>query len=348
MSLFSQKIDNLSNYLKGNCFPVNIDSDNEISIINDVMKEKKIFILGEGGSHYLNLNNRLRILLIRHFSRHNLKSFLMESGRSNAYLFNEYLKDPLDSGQNITWDSLFMNQLSVIKNIYNNGYKFEYRGIDMERYGLFRKAVEILYKKSGIDEATLNQLPLLKSILTDTSYISSNDWIKNETSFLKVYRNYKNSFYEDSLFYKKYLGNQYLTFRYLITNSHTKNPLQNRNQPMANNLLEEIVPIDIDSATYVLDVGAAHSQRIRDIVNSTNAKLNNRVVVMNVYCDSCLNKIETPSNWMLPEIKGAVLEAFRNNAQKNNITIFDIRNLPDDFIDLKRRCDLILFARKQD
>jgi hypothetical protein len=136
---------------------------------------------------------------------------------------------------------------------------------------------------------------------------------------------------------------------YFLSNPQTAPTEGNRNPRMAQNLQTEITPIDA-SATYLLDIGSAHSLLNRHgavigILNNT-AALSNKIVIMNVYCDNCSINGKVLKDNLIEFMKGDVLEAFRNNA-KGELTIFNLADAPAGLSYLKKYGDLILFAKNR-
>jgi len=73
------------------------------------MKGRSLFVLGEGGSHFLELNGDLWVLLLKYFKHHELKYAFKEGDRSLAYLDNLYL-----NGQYIFKDSGYKKHMAFL------------------------------------------------------------------------------------------------------------------------------------------------------------------------------------------------------------------------------------------
>ena len=73
--------------------------------------------------------------------------------------------------------------------------------------------------------------------------------------------------------------------------------------------------------------------------------LKNRIVIMNEYCEHCYaDGVELDNLTMF--LQGDVLDAFRN-AANSNIVLFDLSGLPDQYAYIKKRGDLLLFAKNE-
>jgi hypothetical protein len=344
-----QNLSELKTYLDSNSTPINLNQSNKI--FKSVMKNKVLFVLGEGGSHDLELYYSLRPYLLSEFSKLNLKYFFIEGSRSRAFTNNEYLQNPADYS-----DSIFQNEPSYkiemkkIRQFYNSGTQFEYKGIDMEWSKRLYNATKSI--TVSLTQTTIKSIPLLYSILIDTAYLHYDDknTFNNQKHFLKYYKNLQNIFVKDSTSLKNNLKPiQYQQLNYLLSNPQTSPPNGDRNSGMAKNLIAEISPIDTN-ATYLLDIGIAHSllnrkSAVIGILNETTI-LANKIVIMNVFCDECSINGKKLNDNPIEFMKGELLDIFRASA-KNDLTIFDLSKVPAKFDYLKKYGDLILFAKKQ-
>jgi hypothetical protein len=347
----AQTIPELSGFLANHGYSVSLCAPLQgDTLLRSVMQNKILFVYGEGGSHDLELNNQMRVYLLHQFSTLNLKYFFIEGARTAAYIHNQYLQNPDESSDSVyRMDTAFRNQMRQIKKLYEAGLHFEYKGIDMEWSRGFYRAVRSITK--DLSPGTIDSIKLLHSILIDTNYFhyDSTSRFKNQAQFLKRYKQLKDLLLQDLGKLKACLDPEhYNELVYFLSNPQTAPPDGNRNPGMAENLLTEITPID-KSATYLLDIGSAHSLLSRagavvGILNST-ASLSNKMVIMNVYCDNCsINGNVLKEN--LIEMKGEVLQAFRMST-KGNLTIFNVADAPSEFSYLKKYGSLILFAKNQ-
>jgi hypothetical protein len=348
----AQTIPELSSFLANHSYAVSLNASLQgDTLLRSLMQNKILFVFGEGGSHSLELNNQMRVYLLREFSGMNLKYFFIEYGRTTALNHNQYLQSPDEAADSIyKADTAFRNQMRQIKKIYNLGVHFEYKGIDMESFRSFYIAVKRMTAEVSPDG--IDSIQLLHDILIDTSYLHYDDAdrFKNQAQFLQLYIGLERLFLHDSSVLKACLSPEhYKALRYFLSNPQTAPPDGNRNPGMAQNLLAEIAPVDT-TAIYLLDIGSAHSllnrkQGVIGILNNTGV-LSNKMMIMNVYCDNCSSHGEVLKGSLIKFMKGSVLEAFRDCA-KGDLTIFNLANVPAGLSYLREYGDLILFARNQ-
>jgi hypothetical protein len=348
----AQNGSDLKDYLANNSHPVNLsDFSQGSAFFKSVMRNKILFVYGEGGSHNLELNNQMRVYLLHVFSGMNLKYFFIEYGRTTAFNQNQYLQSPDEAADSIyRIDTAFRDQMRQIKRIYNAGGHFEYRGIDMEWSKSLYRAVRSITTEVNLN--SIDSIKLLRAILIDTSYFhyDNTNNFKNQAQFLKLYKDLETLFLHDSGVLKAYLSpDHYKELGYFLSNPQTAPPDGNRNTGMAQNLLTGITPVDAN-ATYLLDIGEAHSllnrkEGVIGLLNNTTT-LSNKMMIMNVYCDNCTSNGKVLKDELIEFMKGDVLEAFRNSAV-GDLTIFNLANAPAGLSYLKKYGDLILFAKNR-
>jgi hypothetical protein len=348
----AQSIPELSSFLASHSYSVSLNSSLQgDTLLRSVMRNKSLFVFGEGGSHDLELNNQMRVYLLRQFSGMRLKYFFIEYGRTTAYNHNQYLQNPDDAADSMyRADTAFRNQMRQIRKIYTSGGHFEYKGIDMEWSRSFYRAIKNITQDVGSDFIASDKL--LRSILIDTIYLhyDNTNNFKNQAQFLKRYKELQILFFRDTGNLKEFLSPaQYTELDYFLSNPQMVPSDGNRNPGMAQNLMMEIKPIDT-SATYILDIGSAHSllnrkEAVVGILNNTNA-LANKIMIMNVYCDNCIYKGKLLNDKLIEFMQGDVLAAFRMSTN-GDLTIFNLTNAPASYSYLKKYGDLILFAKNQ-
>lgn len=348
----AQDLFRLSAYLDSNKVSIDMRNVNESNdFLKAAMVGKNLLVFGEGGSHQLDLNDQIRVYLVSQLVKTNLKYFFIEGARSSAYLLNKYLKNDYDNADSLySTDFSYRMQMKKIRALYQSGFHFEYRGIDMEWSRRLYNAVKMITANYNFTD--IQKIPLFHSILVDTAYLHYDpDVFKNQKEFLKYYKVLKKLFTKDSSDIQIILTKEdYREVKYFLTNEQMKPPLGNRNIGMAKNLLDEIKPIDT-SATYLLDVGMAHSLPNRGGsvagIAIKDDQLKNRTVVMNVYCEECtVNEKEIEGTNLNFLRNKEVLNIFRKAATKN-LTLFDLSKLPADFNYIKEYGSLLLFAKHQ-
>jgi hypothetical protein len=346
---FCQNWINLESYLKENHFSINLDNlEEKQDNFQRVIQGKKLFVLAEGGSHNLKMYKSLKTYLVYQLADNNLKYSFVEYGRSHAYFFNQYLAESEETTKHPSLESY----MKPLKNLHKKGFQFEYRGIDMERPKNFYNAMRDILKNYFPQQ--LNNFDVIKEILTDTTYLHYEEkvFISNQKYFLDKYRIWKKTFAKDSTKIKQTLSeSEYQKVRYLLTNNQTNHPRANRNPGMAENLLGEVSTNDT-AATYFLSIGNAHSSPnnrglVVGILNK-DEKLKNKILVMNVYCESCRDKgVETNDRLLKFMENDRIKEIFRR-LSVNQFTVFDLSKIPAEFDYLKEYGDLVLYTKNQE
>lgn len=341
-------IDSLRSYLVSHQVVIARQANGELqkneqvdTLLASVMRDRSLFVFGEGGSHFLDLNGDAWLMLLKYFNATGrLKYTFIEGDRSLSYLDNLYL-----DGRYSFTDTGYKEHTAFLdkeRATAPPGHMHRLVGIDFERPWNFRAALNELLKH--IDKDSLQMLYTLAPCTRDSGYVKfkAKEW-------KPYYRSIGEEFNRDSNRLKPLLKDKYEIFKYLVTNPNNSTPTGERNHPMAENLLHEIgqpAPGDI----YMLDCGMAHSRpNIKGtLVNilSRNDILRNKIAVMNVICVDCITTVETVSNWAFPFMKKDILDAFRT-ASKGDIVIYDLRGIPPAYRYIREYGDLMLFAQRQ-
>jgi hypothetical protein len=345
---FSQNWSNLESYLKENSFSINLDSLNERhDDFQQVMQNKKLFVLGEGGSHNLKMYKPLKTYLLYQFVANNLKYYFVEYGRSYAYSFNQYLEEK----EEITEYPLLESYIKPLKELRKKGFYFECKGIDMERSKSFYNTIRDILKNYSSQQ--LNNFDVIKEILTDTTYLhyEENVFLSNQKYFLDKYKIWKKEFAKDSTEIKQFLlQSEYQKVRYLLTNNQTNHPRANRNPDMAENLLNEISTSDT-TQTYFLSIGLAHSLpnikgSVVGILNNSE-KLKGKISVMNVFCENCKSKgVDIDNNSLF--MRNQKVKDIFSKLSVNQFTVFNLTKIPQEFHYLKEYGDFVLYTKNQE
>jgi hypothetical protein len=312
------------------------------NLIDKRMKAKSLFVLGEG-NHNLNINNEMLGLLQKHFASRGLKYCFLEDGRGSCLMGDNIAHTAPDAKAQKY--NPYMTAPTPMAALVKAGFfdrfaKYEYVGIDFERPWTFYPAVSSLLAK--MDKKKVHELceliPELKHMdLNEDPVTFKNSYKKLQASFLK---------YSPKL--KIFLGeNDYEDMRYLVSNPNISTPNDNRDAYMATNLLEEIEPIERGDS-YLLMTGFSHASKAINgsLVQwlSASRELQNKILVMNVYCDSCATQRQGLSDYGY--MRDETLGLFRSVA-KADLVVFDLSELPAKYAGLKEHGDLLLFARNQ-
>jgi hypothetical protein len=345
---FSQNWANLESYLKENSFSINLDNLNERhDDFQQVMQGKKLFVLGEGGSHNLKMYKPLKTYLLYQFVANNLKYYFVEYGRGYAYSFNQYLEEK----EEITKYPLLESYVKPLKELRKKGFYFECKGIDMERSKSFYNTIKDILKNYSSQQ--LNNFDVIKEILTDTTYLhyEENVFLSNQKYFLGKYKIWKKEFTKDSTEIKQFLSqSEFQKVKYLLTNNQTNHPRANRNPGMVENLLNETSTNDT-TVTCFLSIGLAHSVPNNNgsvvAILSNNEKLKNKITVMNVFCENCKSRgvnLEEDSLFM----KNQKIKDIFSRLSVNQFTVFDLTKISQEFHYLKEYGDLVLYTKNQE
>ncbi len=350
---FAQTDPALDTYLASHRYAIRLEKDSSTSfddaripaMLDRAMLGKQMFVYGEGFSHALELNANLRRTFLRHFASRGLKYYFEESPRSWVVAINMHVADDLKL------DSYYSKSIPYSKRYYREEkllrvgpVNFEYAATDFERKNSFHYVLGMI--SSEVGKAYMPRLLELAPYMQDTSYLSL-----SRRKFVKFYRTQRDRFLADSNSFKSVLGNVYPHFRYLMSDPLPASYDGNRNGNMARHILMQVGDAR-RGEVYLLRIGNGHIM-YRDGLRKTtlgvlrdSRQLNNKILVSNIYCENCSLK-DRPGegdNGGLRYIKGPVLESFRK-AASNEITLFDLTELPPQLQYLTTKSDLLIFAK---
>lgn len=335
-------------------------SDKPDAVINRLMKDKKLFIYGQGASHALVCNLTIPDKVVKSLSQikdRKLKYYFIEWGRSMAYLQNLVLK-----GDNISafkifqhngheepfWD-VYLGEVDTMRNFFGSTPSFEYIGIDFERARSFHIAVDHILTGIQVNNTLLKKC-------TDTAHYFhlASEMYKQEKEFVKYYKQLRKEFYNDSSHVKNAIGNndRFEALRNIMTNENVKSRYQERNTPMTKNIITTFKNTNAGDMSF-LCIGMAHSLlkynfSVASRLNK-NPGLKDNIIVMNLYCQDCRIHGEPLSNYDLDHcMKHDEIRFFQMAAAgKGEMVLFDLTHLPKEFEYLKDCGDLMLFAKNQ-
>lgn len=310
-------------------------SDGLSAFVSNKMNGKRLLVLGESSTPSP-LNGQVWMLLQEQLADKGLKHCFMEDGRATCMLANE--REPADlafagkyKAKNYT--SLMETRIQE-KNLYQQTRNFDYVGLDLERPWSFYPALSAVLQKAGANTQArvYREFPYLKQGHFD------------KYSFHQSYRQIKKNFYKDSSKLKQIIPDQFEALKYLVSNEGISNTRVYRAKYMADNLLDKIGSADT-SNIYLLNCSFAHATpgSKGNLVNRLwdTKELKDKIVVLNVYCDSCGSKEQENRDDV---IKKDALTAIRN-AASDDIVLFDLSQLPAKYSKLKEHGDLLLYAR---
>ena len=338
----AQDTTRLRAYLLQHSYVVDLNSGHSFDMLPALMKGRNLLVLGEGGSHGLELYTPLKSAILDQLATQNLKYFFIELGRSTASLLNAYLHNTApDCG------SAFTNYCTIMdrgKATLKRGYDFKLVGIDFEVRIDFYTAMHRLFEYTDLDK-----LPVTKNFVANL--LDSTCLKVTHKEFMKFYRKKRKEFYTDQGAIKNELGDKYKTLEYLVTNHNTTRPNLDRNPAMTRNLLKEITPLDT-SAVYFLTIGMAHSLPCEHYSVAhklcKSEQLKNKVIVMNLQCENCTLKGEKlERKTFMKFMNHEDIKACFSNSAKGDFTLFDLSQLPPEYENIKKYGDLLLFAKNQ-
>lgn len=335
MHVTAQAHETLEEYLATHRYYFVFNKDSTLSVSDELgkillkrMAQKSLFVYGEGWSHSLHTNNLIIQALIRFYEYHGLKGFFLESARSwvveDEHFFTH---DTISSSIYYPSESMFYQKSFELKRqLYHNG-NYRYLATDFERPRSLYRVLSLLSGELSIEHR--NKLKLLAPYIVDTSWLQF-----SPKRFVTFYKEQRDDFFRDSSGFKTIMGEAYPAFRYLMSDPEPAEYHDNRNALMADHVLEELPPYTTDEL-YMFDCGVAHAragkknglQKTAVHVLSESERLKNRIVVMNLYGDSCAS---AGDNWALDFMKGSVLASFKM-AVTTPIVVFDLTDIPLEY-----------------
>jgi len=349
-------------YLKNHATAFDL-SDKPDSVINRLMEGKKLFVYGQGGSHNLTCNLTIPDKVVKSLSqmkdmRYRFCNYFIEWGRSMAYRQNLALAARTISAFQIfgyrqqpdTFWNVYISEIDSLKRFFDYGPTFRYVGIDFERDNSFYNSV-----RSILSTSSLNHKWLKKCV--DSSYyfhLAPKENFQQEKAFVRYYYQLQTEFNEDSSNIRMAMEDEYAfdRIRYLMNNKNVKSRYDNRNPPMAQNILEALEdagPKDI----HLLCIGMAHA--LLKYNNTVAGRLNKdtslkgKILNMNLYCLNCHSSAEASSNDLLDNfMKHHEIKDFIAAAEgKGDLVLFDLTQLPVKYKYLQACGDLLLLAKNQ-
>lgn len=216
-------------YLKDNHFKislVNVQDISDLSVLDSDIKGKEIFLTGE--THANSANCQLKMKFLKYFKeKTDFKYLLCEYSYSEACYLNEYLKTgntkilenvfkPLKG--TFIWnidDYNFWKELYKFNNELSQNKKIQVVGIDIEAqlitaYRYINSILPVKKEPKSIHSSIQSFRNIYVKANKGTSI--SNDEITQ--CFIKIQKD----IYSNKNAYKKYLGNHFFEFQYIVNN----------------------------------------------------------------------------------------------------------------------------------
>lgn len=283
---------------------------------------------------------KLKPALTRQLATLRLRYVFSESGRATAYIKNEYLHGNVAArAKNL---EVMFSMLDEEKIALKTAPGLTFKGIDFERGAMLQMAVAHLFRETNTE-----RMPLTTALLQQISDPSLPQLSFKQ--FKRAYEQLQQHFFADSARIRMETGNIYPQLAYLLSNPNMNTPASNRNVAMARNLVAEIDDADT-TQIFFLSIGIAHA-----IVTNKRSALyhitqdpffHGKTLVMNVFCEHCTAGGIPVDDRRLGYMLGSIGECFSNCAN-SSMTLFDLRDLPAEYDDLKAYGDLVFYAKDQ-
>ncbi|MFT3825176.1 MAG: hypothetical protein QM731_14740 [Chitinophagaceae bacterium] len=308
----------LKQYLQTHHYAISLESG-FAGAVADTLKQKlkdyKLILQAEGGSHYLDFYTRLPITWLRFLNENfGVTHFFLESGHTSDILLNKYLQTG-DTGY-IVGDKRFWQSLYDYNERVGDQRKLKYFGIDFERVRTYVKALKTLLPAT-IPPAAINaEIKLIKN---------ANDTLKDCDYILQINNKLQKAIAANRKHFEMYFGDRYSDLEMVVFNKgNCKDVYKNRN----NNLAESFLAFDrqFNREMYYGELGEAHTVLINNNFASkisNSAAFKNKVCVVNLYCYNCTTPQEAVSNWPLAKIEKELLQQFLPFCTAD-FTLFDL------------------------
>jgi hypothetical protein len=285
----------------------------------DTLKKKlsgyKIVLQGEGGSHFLNIYNRLPLIWVAFLNKYfGMTHIFREMSPSGAFCINNYLLT--NDLSNLIWkDSSSLEHL-ILNSTLPDEKKLKFFGIDFNRPASYFKALKKIMPDKQSPENIKNSIGLIKS---------ANDSLKDCSYIIDFNANLKKDLTTNKQDYMAYLGPNYKDFERIVMNKGTcKDALKDRNYNIADNFL--FFDMESNDSMYFGELGMAHTilknKVFANIINNS-PKFKDKVCVINLYCYNCTTNTEQVSNWPLKKIDKDILAYFLPFCD-SDFTLFDL------------------------
>ena len=313
------KAQQLNDYLQKHHFSFSIKEGFDKSA-TDILEEKlrnyRIFLQAEGGSHYLKFYAELEFMWLSFLNTtFGATHFFGESGHSSDVLLNKYLRTG-DTSYLLARNRTFWELIYSRNQMLSDSGKFEYFGIDFESPRHYTKALKLLLPKAKPSGVVVPYIELIKK--ADGDIIDCDYILDINKKLKKILQSNRNEIVD-------YFGVNFQDFERIILNGRTcKDSQRDRNQNMVSNLL--LFDKVFNKQMYYGELGMAHTLLNNPVFASiinTSQGFQNKVCVVNLYCYKCKTPEEQVSNWPLSKIENDILTLFLPFC-KSDFTLFDL------------------------
>ena len=332
----------LNDYLSTHSYSFSLDNGFDQATTDTLklkLKNYKLILQAEGGSHDLNIYNKLPVMWVKFLhTNFGLTHLFLEFSHASAVCVNKFLE---------TGDSSFLyadnkNYWQQYKNLNDNSEpskQIQFFGIDFNRPSSYLKALKSLLPLSQPPENIQNEILLIKN--SDTSLIGCDDVLNINAIIKKGILKNKEDF-------KKYLGDNYADFEKIIESKGTcKDAFKNRNNNIAENFLS--FDNDYNDPIYYGELGMAHTilkNKVAASIINNSPKFKDKVCVINLYCYNCTTEKEEVSNWPLKKIDEDIQKYFLPFCT-SDFTLFDLSENNELINKYKEYGQFLIIAKNQ-
>jgi len=333
----------LTSYLQSHHFSFSLDSGFNNTTSNQLklsLKDKKLVLQAEGGSHSLNFYTTLPFVWIRFLHENfGLTHAFFEMGRTTSLLINQYLQTG-DTGSmppainKTLWRSLYAYNATLPP-----AQRITTLGPDFESRASYLKAMKLLLPATDSPSDIKQAIDLIKN---------TSDTLKVCDSIIRINDALKESLTRHKASFQQWLGPNYPIFEGIVLNHRNCNDrYNNRNPNMASNFLG--FDAELKDPIYYGELGEAHT--LLNNHNTVGAILNRsgpfggKVAVCNLYCYNC-TATEEVSNWPLKKIEPDIIKYFLPLC-KPGFTLFDLSGDDPSIKKYREYGQFLIIARDQ-
>lgn len=186
LTAFSQQ--DLNKYLSSHSYGFSLDKGFDQSTTDTLklkLKNYKLIIQAEGGSHDLNIYDKLPVLWVKFLNKNfGLRHFFLEFSHASAVCVNKFLESG-DTSFLFGGNKEYWQQYRSLNSKLDPPNQVHLFGIDFNRPSSYLKSLRILLPLSQPPENIKNDIKLIKS--SDNSSIDCDGVLKINSSIKKTY-----------------------------------------------------------------------------------------------------------------------------------------------------------------
>jgi hypothetical protein len=260
--------------------PARYAAPKPITIIGDSIRQPSAIFLGE--VHAIYEGDAFKFQLIRWaYQRYGIRNVVMEMGKSDAYLFNQYFQKGdttiLDANGH---DAETLQRLKQWESLYRDT-KCTLWGIDFEREPYVLSIRGILKNNPAAQKTQLYDY--LNRLAND---LDGEDDEANRKKHIGNYEKARSIFREEQTQLKALLGDDYRVVEEIMLNPATERKMKKRDEAMTQNLMQQL-----GNTPFICIVGAGHTNFDDNTLLKRYAKEkgNKGILLINMLCKNCYN-----------------------------------------------------------